>query len=129
MNRLLLVFSIVWTFFSSTAIGAESTEDRSCNLQGREIALRISEEVNTTLSAAERKQIAEIAEQVCSDYAGQSNSYTVIERPVMSAQSELSVNEEVDESVSAESAETGLLGDIKIIDSEDRVRRPGLKRR
>lgn len=129
MKHVFFMLTIVWPLFCSSGNAAENTAERSCNLQGREIALRISEEVNTSISAETRNQIAGIAEQVCMDYASQSNSYTVIERPVMSAQSELSVNEEVDESVAVESAETGLFGEMKIIESEDRVRRPGLKRR
>lgn len=122
MSRCFPVLSAALIFLSSIAInsissGAENPEIRLCNLQGREIALRISEEVNSALSAEARNQIAGIAEQVCQDYAGQSASYTVIQRPGSN------------EPAASESTENGLFGEMKIIEAEDRVRRPGLKRR
>jgi hypothetical protein len=134
MTRLLLVLSATLILFSSivinsAAIGAESSETRLCNLQGREIALRISEEVNSSFSAKARDQIAGIAEQVCQDYARQSSAYTVIQRPDLNEAGERSVNASVDQSVDSESTERGLFGEMKIIEPEDRVRRPGLKRR
>ena len=69
MNRFFPVLPAALTFLSTIAmntiaIGAENPDARLCNLQGREIALRISEEVNSALSAEARNQIVEIAEQV-----------------------------------------------------------------
>ena len=134
MNRCFPVLSAALIFLSSIAInsiasGAENPEFRLCNLQGREIALRISEEVNSALSAEARNQIAGIAEQVCQDYAGQSGSYTVIQRPGSNEPAGLSVSASEDDSAASESTENGLFGEMKIIEAEDRVRRPGLKRR
>ncbi|MBT6042692.1 MAG: hypothetical protein HOH14_04270 [Gammaproteobacteria bacterium] len=134
MNRFFPVLPAALTFLStiamnSIAIGAENPDARLCNLQGREIALRISEEVNSALSAEARNQIVEIAEQVCQDYAGQSGSYTVIQRPGPNEAAGLSVNASEDNSLDSEATENGLFGEMKIIEPEDRVRRPGLKRR
>ena len=48
---------------------AEGTDSRACNLQGREIALRITEEVSGELTADDRTRIAAIAEEVCLGFA------------------------------------------------------------
>jgi len=118
---------------------AASADSRACNQQGREIALRISEEVRGSLDTAERNKIAAIAEEVCLDFATpavQSNR-PVIGRPAPAQQAnvaaavaaapETKVESESDEANDAD--EEGLLGNIRIIPAEERVRRPGLKRK
>jgi hypothetical protein len=118
---------------------AEISEARFCNFQGREIALRISEEVSNDLSTNERSQIAEIAEEVCENYYAEIALIQTSE----SAQSAGSIAAQAQPDSTDNSQnigqqgpliapfedEEGLLGDLRIIDSEDRVRRPGLKRR
>jgi hypothetical protein len=119
---------------------AEDPGNRACNLQGREIALRISEEVSRESSASERNRIVAIAEEVCRDFAVTTagpapENMPVISRPATAQQSAQAVAAPV--TAAPESAaqvadaeeDGGLLGDIRIIDPEDRVRRPGLKRR
>ena len=115
------------------------SESRFCNFQGREIALRISEEVSKDLSANERRQIAEIAEEVCQNYYAE----TALIQTSESAQSVGSIAAKVQPNstenlpnigqqgpqIAPVQDEEGLLGDLRIIDSEERVRRPGLKRR
>ena len=121
------------------AEAAEMFESRFCNFQGREIALRISEEVSKDLSANERRQITEIAEEVCQNYYAE----TALIQTSESAQSVGSIAAKVQPNstenlpnigqqgpqIAPVQDEEGLLGDLRIIDSEERVRRPGLKRR
>jgi len=118
---------------------AEGTDSRACNLQGREIALRITEEVSGELTADDRTRIAAIAEEVCLGFApnarnrsAQSGGTPVISRPVASEQATTAVA--APQAAEAEAQQTdeeddgGLFGNIRIIDPEDRVKRPGLKR-
>ena len=102
--------------------GQPSANSRTCNLQAREIALRISEEVSNELTAAERNQIVVIAEEVCMDIAPPPR----VARPNVQAES---ASPTASPEASDEEDEDGLFGDLRIIDPEDRVRRPGLKRR
>lgn len=99
---------------------------RRCNLQGREIALRISEEVSGRIAAEDRAQIAAIAEDVCRDYAGirGRGRGANLDGSAPGAVDEASV-ETLDE---AEQEDKGLFGGLKIIDRGDRVERGGLKR-
>ena len=105
-----------------------------CNLQGREIALRISEEVSDALAAGDRDRIARIAEEVCMSFTAEaapaSSALTVIERPSQdndaSSTQAASVSASVEEEIADE--DDGVLGGLRIIPAEDRVRRPGLKR-
>lgn len=143
MKKLLLLETLflgglVWTPVLLSA--AEDPGNRACNLQGREIALRISEEVSPDTSASERNRIAAIAEEVCRDFAVSTagpapENMPVISRPATAQQSAQAVTapaaaapEAAAQATDAEE-ESGLFGDIRIIDPEDRVRRPGLKRR
>ena len=129
MKKLLsfLLFSI-FLLTGMPGLAADNSETRFCNFQGREIALRISEEVSNDLTAAKRSRIAVIAEEVCQDFYAESglrqnSEITLSDAPTAAqAQTNIAENETAAE-------EGGLLGDLKIIESEDRVQRPGLKRR
>lgn len=105
-----------------SVFGQPSAGGRACNLQAREIALRISEEVSNELTAEERGQIVAIAEEVCMDIA----SPPRVARPNAPAEAETPT---ATPEAPVEGDEEGLFGDLRIIDPEDRVRRPGLKRR
>lgn len=120
---------------------AASPDDRACNQQGREIALRISEEVDSDLSAAERNRIAAIAEAVCVEYSAQAAAMPapapampVVSRPERPQAEAAAVAAPpqapaAGNTAEADDEEEGGLFDIRIIDPEDRVQRPGLKRR
>jgi hypothetical protein len=103
-----------------------SPEIRACNLQAREIALRISEEVSSTMTSWERSQIVAIAEEVCIGSRAMSSS-TNFNQASTSADNMAATPEDDKDQVDEEGR--GLLGDLKIIDPEDRVKRPGLKRK
>lgn len=128
---------VLFTFFSMSAIAAEGIDNRACNMQGREIALRVSEEVSTAMSSDERSQIAAIAEEVCLDFvtavaAPIRNDLPVISRPDAAQAATPAAPVAAAPAESADTAEEeddeGLFGNIRIIDSKDRVQRPGLKR-
>lgn len=127
-----IFFSGFAILMSTRLIAADAMDDRLCNMQSREIALRISEEVNPDLSARERGQIRAIAEEICLDFASEfpgpeSNNLTANGQSGTSRNSDsLQSRQDSDEN---EGDESGLLGDLRVIESEDRVRRPGLKRR
>lgn len=137
MPRVSVIFFIGFAVLMSARLtAADAMDARLCNIQAREIALRISEELDSEFSARERSQISTIAEEVCLDLANEfsgpdSNGLTENtpsgtspndNNPADSVQSRPQVDEN-------EAEDGGLLGDLRIIDSEDRVRRPGLKRR
>jgi hypothetical protein len=103
-----------------------SPEIRACNLQAREIALRISEEVSSTMTSRERSQIVSIAEEVCIGNRAMSSS-TNFDQASTSADNMAATSGDDKDQVDEEGR--GLLGDLKIIDPEDRVKRPGLKRK
>lgn len=117
------------------AVVAASPEDRACNLQGREIALRVSEEVSSDLSATERNRIAAIAAEVCAQYAADipvpAANVPVVSRPAapQSAAQSAPAPEAAPAAGEAEEKDEGGLFDFRVIDPEDRVQRPGLKRR
>jgi len=120
--KILLFIPVVIACFSSPMLVAADgpggePRARSCNLQAREIALRVSEEVNSQLRSAERSQIAVIAEEVCLEYAPPQGGPR---RGPKAA--EAKTPPESDD-------ENALPGGLRIIDPEDRVQRPGLKRR
>lgn len=94
----------------------EETE-RACNLQGRELALRASETLLPALDAEARRELARLAEEICLDYAGLQTSDNG-QPPEVSG-----VDVEGDDS-----GLSGLFSDITIVDPQNRVRRPGLKR-
>jgi hypothetical protein len=105
---------------------AVSPDAWACNLQGREIAMRIIEEISSGLSADDRARIAAIAEEVCGEYSTAAVPLPPAGMPVISSPA-------VTAPAAPENAETGEdkeggLFDIKIIDSNDWVKRPGLKR-
>jgi len=103
-----------------------SPEIRVCNLQAREIALRISEEVSSTMTSWERSQIVAIAEEVCIGNRAMSSSAN-FDQASTSADNMAEAPGDDKDQVDEEGR--GLLGDLKIIDPEDRVKRPGLKRK
>lgn len=103
-----------------------SPEIRACNLQAREIALRISEEVSSTMTSWERSQIVAIAEEVCIGNRAMSST-TNFDQASTSADNMAATPGDDRDQVDEEGR--GRLGDLKIIDPEDRVKRPGLKRK
>ena len=116
---------------ASHALIAASPDARACNLQGREIALRISEEVSSDLTTADRARIATIAEEVCSEYrpAAPAADMPVVSRPAAPQPAPQAVTvPATPEPAATDEEEDGGLFDLKIIDPDDRVRRPGLKR-
>ncbi len=159
MNRLVVVLSVSLAMLATPVFAANNSnemDDRRCNLQAREIALRISEELGSDYTAAEREAIGRIAQEVCQDYSAQNSSLPVINRPAgsqagpqampMSTQDSpqqassqrisSTENQAMTADAEAQSSDTaaeeendGILGGLKIIDAQDRVRRPGLKRR
>ncbi|MDG2175733.1 MAG: hypothetical protein P8M72_06345 [Gammaproteobacteria bacterium] len=138
-NSQSFLLSSIFLLAGMPGLAADNSETRFCNFQGREIALRISEEVSNDLTAAERSRIAEIAEEVCQDFYAESglrqNSGITLSDASMAAQAQTSTVENTQNvrqrSPENESAadKSGLLGDLKVIEPEDRVRRAGLKRR
>ena len=110
---------------------AASPDPRACNLQGREIALRISEEVSPDLTAADRARIAAIAEEVCGEYrpAAPASDMPMVSRPAapQTAPQAVTAPAATEPAATDEEEDGGLFG-LKIIDPADRVRRPGLKR-
>jgi len=114
-----------------SVFGQPPADSRACNLQAREIALRISEEVSSDMSAAERGQIVAIVEDVCMKSAplprvARPNPLNARPAPAEPETQEMEnvVQEEIEEE-----DDGGLLGGLRIIDPEDRVKRPGLKRK
>ena len=155
MNRLVPLLSLLFSMLATpvfAANNASAMDDRLCNLQAREIALRISEELDSDYTARQRDEISRIAEEVCKDYSTQSSTLPVINRPAGSQAMPMSAQERSQQATSqrlnaseskamtsddvsdtsdsaAEEESDGIIGGLKIIDPEDRVRRPGLKRR
>ena len=116
---------------ASQALIAASPDPRACNLQGREIALRISEEVSPDLTSADRARIAAIAEEVCGEYrpAAPAADMPMVSRPAVPQTAPQAVTAPAaPEPAATDEEEDGGLFDLKIIDPADRVRRPGLKR-
>lgn len=139
MKRPVLVLAGCLFHAALPALAAESVDERACNQQGREIALRVSEEVSDGLDASGRSRIAAIAEEVCLEFNGAGNAagLPVVARPAQpaaaapaqaaaGAQAPGAAAEAAGET---EAEEDGGLFNLRIIDPEDRVQRPGLKRR
>jgi len=103
-----------------------SLDMRACNLQAREIALRISEEVSSAMTSWERNQIVAIAQEVCIGNRA-IPSTTNFYQDSSSADNMAAPPEDDKDQVDEEGR--GLWGDRKIIDPEDRVKRPGLNRK
>ena len=155
MNRLVPLLSLLFSMLATpvfAANNASAMDDRLCNLQAREITLRISEELDSDYTATQRDEISRIAEEVCQDYSNQNSTLPVINRPAGSQAMPMSAQERSQQATSqrlnaseskamtsddvsdtsdsaAEEESDGIIGGLKIIDPEDRVRRPGLKRR
>ncbi len=126
-NPLFLRFLIATiACLSCQGLFAVSPDTRACNLQGREIALRISEEISSGMSADDRARIAAIAEEVCGDYSTAAVPVPPAGMPVVSSPAVTAPA--APEKAETEEDEEGGLFDIKIIDPDDRVKRPGLKR-
>ena len=114
---------------------AESMDSRLCNIQGREIALRISEEDGSELTASERSRIARIAEEVCIEFTVEAGATQNSNLAVVESSSSARVDSNTGAASGAEPLqepeaveEEGQFGDLRIIKPEDRVQRPGLKR-
>jgi hypothetical protein len=84
---------------------AETEDARACNQLGREIALRAAEELPLSMNAELRNRLAGIAEETCASY---------LVPDYQDAEPEQTRRESFD---------------LQLIEPEDRVRRPGLKRR
>lgn len=116
---------------SGACYGAEGMDNRLCNMQGREIALRISEEMNSNLDAGDRSRIAGIAAEVCREFVAEGNApgnMAAMRRPEAGRPAAAAAEEADPEEAGEDEERRGLFGNLRIIDPEDRVKRPGLKR-
>lgn len=109
------------TLLLISASSVMAADTQSCNLLGREIALRAVEELNLELDAGMRSKLADIAESSCLDYQAVPTQAT---GRIQGSDSATGMAVDAD----LEDADSSLF-DLNIIDPEDRVRRPGLKRR
>jgi len=120
--KTLMTTALCTLIFVPVTLGAQPSgpdpRARMCNQQGREIALRLSEEISDKLDARDRQQVAAIAEEVCLSFGPPAGAEPRRGRD----------NSESAEPADAEDGNT-LPGGLRIIDPEDRVQRPGLKRR
>lgn len=107
-------------FLSTTAVAQGNDNARLCNLQARELSLRVSEDMSSAFDAEQRQALAILSEEVCLDYF---NSGL---RPGNLTESKAG---DIDAEEATDEEGAGLFGDIRMIDPQDRVRRPGLKRR
>jgi hypothetical protein len=110
---------------ADAVLAAEGSVAIQCDLLGREIALRAAEQMETAITTANRATLAEIARQACLDYQVQ---------PVMADAAPGTISPAAQETTptaapEAEESDAAGLFDLEIIEPEDRVRRPGLKRR
>lgn len=100
------------------AIAADADSMQRCNLQARELALQVNEKLLPDLDAEMRSSLAMLAEEVCLDYLQASAA------PVPDEGSAIDNTAAPDDQGS-----DGPFGDLRMIEPEDRVQRPGLKRR
>ena len=107
-------------------LAADSSHETMCDQLGREIALRAAEQMGS-FDADSRTTLAAIARQACMDHHGTSAMSMQQARPAAPAMAPAAVV--VDETVADETGEAEGLFDVEIIDPQERVRRPGLKRR
>jgi hypothetical protein len=85
----------------------------SCNLLGREVALRAAEQINAALDAEQRTQLALIVEAACEEY-----------------QADALLIDQAGQSPGADAeGEDNKFLTLDLIAPEDRVRRTALKRR
>ena len=109
------------------ALAADSShETMMCDQLGREIALRAAEQMGS-FDADSRTTLAAIARQACLDHHGTSAMSMQQAGPAAAAMAPAAVV--VDEPAADETGEAEGLFDVEIIDPQERVRRPGLKRR
>lgn len=106
----------------SLATQAQTVDSaRLCHLQARELALRVSEEMSGDFNAVQRQALTALSEETCLAYFA---------APPGSADRRNSQTEDSGEAgQQVQEEKSGLFGDIRMIPPEDRVRRPGLKRR
>lgn len=104
------------TLLVCPCVQAAQPQERDCNQLGREIALRAAEQMPQSFDSAARSRLAAIAEGACVEF-----STDVAATPVGAPAA----------SPAPEAADDGQasLFDVELIAPEDRVRRPGLKRR
>jgi hypothetical protein len=108
---------IILATCTTTAHAAGDSADIMCDQLGREIALRAAEQLGAAIDTSTRSTLADIAGQACLDYQSMPPAGAETARPAPAA------DDRVDEP-----GEAGLF-DVEIIDPQDRVKRPGLKRR
>lgn len=103
-------------------VAAQAQSAISCNQLGRELALRATEQGIGSLSAADRTELAQLAETVCVEF--QQSTPAVSSTPVAPSSAAPAAAPAAEQE---EERKRGLF-DLEIIDPADRVRRPGLKR-
>ena len=106
------------TYPATAASAPDADTLQRCNLQARELALQASEKLLPELDAEMRSSLAMLAEEICLDYF--QGSVTSVPGDNSTA---------VNAAASSEEEDGGPFGDLRIIEPEDRVQRPGLKRR
>lgn len=111
MNKLTQKLVTVAALLASCVHAAEP-QDRDCNQLGREIALRAAEQMPQSFDSAARTQLAAIAESACIEFGA-----NITGAPSASVAGDTAADE------------NGELFDLDLIEPQDRVRRPGLKRR
>lgn len=104
-------------------LGADLPGAVTCNQMGREIALRAAEELSVPLDAALRTELAAIAESTCVSYLPTAEDYAAADTAAAEDNTSATAATTVDENSGRQ------LFDLELIEPEDRVRRPGLKRR
>ena len=111
MNKLTQKLVMV-TALLAPCVHAAEPQDRDCDQLGREIALRAAEQMPQSFDSAARTQLAAIAESACIEFGANTAGL-----PAAS------------ETGDAAPDANGELFDLELIEPQDRVRRPGLKRR
>jgi hypothetical protein len=110
-----LVF--IFSTCTTTVQAADDSAVIMCDQLGREIALRAAEQLGAAINTTNRSILADIARQACLDYQVMPAAVAGTARPAPAT-----------EAPGDEPGEAGLF-DVEIIDPQDRVKRPGLKRR
>ena len=118
-----LIWVTITGVWSASGQAAESavSPGLGCNQLGRELALRSVEELGLGLDAAQRSNLAALAETVCLEF----QSLPVREQAVFESSPETAVPPPV--MANEEDKKDGFFS-LEKIAPEDRVRRPGLKR-
>ena len=110
--------ALVLLGFSVVSSAADSDTLQRCNLQARELALQANEKLLPELDVEMRSSLAMLAEEVCLDYF----QGTVSSAPGTDSTA-------VNAAASSEQEDDSPFGSLRMIEPEDRVQRPGLKRR